>query len=97
MKSNYEYLRNNFPKAIKLLKSAPKNATILEIGQSLSTLFYNNMACIHFQMGKYNLASFYSRKALEENIAALKSLPFVEKSEFVLPEIIFSVLPFKIK
>eukprot|EP00794_Sanderia_malayensis_P019107 gene19107-21023_t len=81
LKSNYEYVRGNYPKAVKLLNSTPLGSTsVMERGQSLTTLFYNNMGCIHFKMKKYNLAVFYARKALDENINAMKSLPPIEKN-----------------
>ena len=80
LKSNYEYVRENYPKAIKLLNSAPLQIMVASRGQSLPTLFYNNLSCIHFKMKKYNLGVFYARKALEENIQAMKSLPQIEKS-----------------
>lgn len=80
LKSNYEYVRGNYPKAVKLLNSAPLNTIVTARGQSLITLFYNNMSCIHFGMKKYNLAVFYARKALEDNINSIKGLPPIEKN-----------------
>jgi len=80
LKSNYEYVRENYPKAIRLLNSAPLQTIIAGHGQSLATLFYNNLSCIHFKMKKYNLGVFYARKALEENTQAMKSLPPIEKN-----------------
>ena len=84
LKSNYEYIRENYPKAIKLLNSAPLQTIVSSRGQSLATLFYNNLSCIHFKMKKYNLGIFYARKALEENIQAMKSLPPIEKSMLMI-------------
>ena len=49
----------------------------------MSTMYYNDLGCIHFQMHKYNLAAFYFRQALQENNKALSLLPPVEKSMFV--------------
>ncbi|XP_031565395.1 CCR4-NOT transcription complex subunit 10-like isoform X2 [Actinia tenebrosa] len=81
LKSNFEYLRQNYRKSIKLLNSAPKTGgNVLETGESLSTMYFNNLGCIHYQMHKYNLAAFYSRQALEENDKALSSLPPSEKN-----------------
>ncbi|XP_065065150.1 CCR4-NOT transcription complex subunit 10-like [Rhopilema esculentum] len=80
LKSNYEYTRENYPKAIKLLNSVPLQTIVAMRGQSLVTLYYNNMSCIHFKLGKYNLGIFYARKALEENILAMRSLPSIEKN-----------------
>lgn len=80
LKSNFEYLRQNFRKSIKLLNSAPKPGDVLERGHSVSTMYYNDLGCIHFQMHKYNLAAFYFRQALQENNKALSLLPPVEKN-----------------
>lgn len=80
LKSNFEFLRQNFRKSIKLLNSAPKPNDLVERGQSVSTMYYNNLGCIHFQMHKYNLAAFYFRKSLQENNKALSSLPPVDKN-----------------
>lgn len=80
LKSNFEYLRQNFRKSIKLLNSAPKPNNVTEGGQSVSTMYYNDLGCIHFQLHKYNLAAFYFRKALQENNKALSSLPPVDKN-----------------
>jgi len=30
-------------------------------------MFWNNLGCIHFAMGKHNLGLFYFKKALQEN------------------------------
>lgn len=79
LKSNMEYLLENYTKSIKLLNSAPKMARVTEVGHALSVMYFNNMCCIHFAINKYNLALFYSRKALEENISVMKSLPPMEK------------------
>lgn len=84
LKSNFEYVKENYPKAIKLLNSAPLQTVVANRGQSFVTLFYNNLSCIHFKMKKYNLGIYYSRKALEENIQAMKGLPPIEKSEWIV-------------
>ena len=83
LKSNFEYLRQNFRKSIKLLNSAPKPNNVMERGESVSTMYYNNLGCIHCQMHKYNLAALYFRRALEENNKALSLLPPVDKSRFL--------------
>ena len=84
LKSNFEYLRQNYRKSIKQLNSSPKPPNINENGESISTMFYNNLGCIHFQMNKYNLAAFYFRRALEENDKALATLPPVDKSKLLV-------------
>lgn len=80
LKSNFEFLRQNFRKSIKLLNSAPKPNDLTDRGQSVSTMYYNNLGCIHFQMHKYNLAALYFRKSLQENNKALSVLPPVDKN-----------------
>lgn len=30
-------------------------------------MYWNNLGCIHFAMGKHNLGIFYFKKALQEN------------------------------
>ena len=82
LKSNFEYLRQNYRKSIKQLNSAPKeDSAIRETGEPISTMYYNNLGCIHFQMHKYNLAAFYFRRALEENDKTLTSFPAKDKSK----------------
>ncbi|XP_076288997.1 CCR4-NOT transcription complex subunit 10 [Lasioglossum baleicum] len=75
LKANLEYLRGNYKKAIKLLNSVTsENMDFKTTGESSAVLYYNNMACIHFAMGKPNLACFYLRKALRENKSAVESV-----------------------
>lgn len=70
LKSQLEYQRGNYRKALKLLHSAtmPNDMSkyFLETGDSLPVLFYNNVGCIHFYMGKPHLGKFYTKKAIEE-------------------------------
>uniref|UniRef100_A0A8C0UM50 CCR4-NOT transcription complex subunit 10 n=1 Tax=Cyanistes caeruleus TaxID=156563 RepID=A0A8C0UM50_CYACU len=71
LKSNFEYLRGNYRKAVKLLNSA----NILHAGcECLRCMFWNNLGCIHFAMGKHNLGIFYFKKALQENDNACAQL-----------------------
>ena len=49
LKSNYEFTRRNYRKAIKLLNSCPKGEPHIN-GQSLAVMYYNNLAAIHFQV-----------------------------------------------
>ena len=68
IKSNFDYLRGNYRKAIKLLNSAPQSLkTTAETGENLAAMYYNNMGVIHFYMRKHNLGAFYFRKARQEN------------------------------
>lgn len=79
LKSNVECLRLNFQKSIKLLNSAPKTSELMSAGHPLHVFYYNNMAAVHFAMKKYNLASMYGLKAVEENHRLMKTLPPIEK------------------
>ena len=36
-------------------------------GECVRCMFWNNLGCIHFAMGKHNLGIFYFKKALQEN------------------------------
>lgn len=70
LKSQLEYQRGNYRKALKLLHSATMPNDILkyfkETGDCLPVTFYNNVGCIHFYMGKPHLGKFYMKKAIEE-------------------------------
>ena len=53
------------------MNSAPQSLkSVADTGESLSTMYYNNMAVIHFYMRKHNLGAFYFRRALQENHVA---------------------------
>jgi len=64
LKSNLEYLRLNFRKAIKLLNNSCQKH---ERDANLAALYFNNMGCIHHCMRRHNVAAFYFRRALLEN------------------------------
>lgn len=70
LKSQLEYQRGNYRKALKLLHSATMPTDLLnyfkETGDCLPAIFYNNVGCIHFYMGKPHLGKFYIKKAIEE-------------------------------
>uniref|UniRef100_A0A669AXS4 CCR4-NOT transcription complex subunit 10 n=1 Tax=Oreochromis niloticus TaxID=8128 RepID=A0A669AXS4_ORENI len=85
LKSNFEYLRGNYRKAVKLLNSSniAEHAGPIKTGNGCSfcwiiaftdvdvisecvrCMFWNNLGCIHFAMGKHNLGIFYFKKALK--------------------------------
>lgn len=69
LKSNFEYLRGNYRKAVKLLNSSniAEHPGAMKTGESVRCMFWNNLGCIHFAMGKHNLGIFYFKKALQEN------------------------------
>uniref|UniRef100_A0A669AVS0 CCR4-NOT transcription complex subunit 10 n=1 Tax=Oreochromis niloticus TaxID=8128 RepID=A0A669AVS0_ORENI len=74
LKSNFEYLRGNYRKAVKLLNSSniAEHAGPIKTGNDVDVIsecvrcmFWNNLGCIHFAMGKHNLGIFYFKKALK--------------------------------
>ncbi|XP_047455220.1 CCR4-NOT transcription complex subunit 10 isoform X2 [Mugil cephalus] len=69
LKSNFEYLRGNYRKAVKLLNSSniAEHPGPIKTGECVRCMFWNNLGCIHFAMGKHNLGVFYFKKALQEN------------------------------
>ncbi|XP_015212573.2 CCR4-NOT transcription complex subunit 10 isoform X1 [Lepisosteus oculatus] len=69
LKSNFEYLRGNYRKAVKLLNSSniAEHPGVMKTGECVRCMFWNNLGCIHFAMGKHNLGIFYFKKALQEN------------------------------
>uniref|UniRef100_A0A674N3L5 CCR4-NOT transcription complex subunit 10 n=1 Tax=Takifugu rubripes TaxID=31033 RepID=A0A674N3L5_TAKRU len=69
LKSNFEYLRGNYRKAVKLLNSSniAEHPGPIKTGECVRCMFWNNLGCIHFAMGKHNLGIFYFKQALQEN------------------------------
>nr|XP_057909810.1 CCR4-NOT transcription complex subunit 10 isoform X2 [Doryrhamphus excisus] len=69
LKSNFEYLRGNYRKAVKLLNSSniAEHPGPIKTGECMRCMFWNNLGCIHFAMGKHNFGIFYFKKALQEN------------------------------
>ncbi|KAG8442894.1 hypothetical protein GDO86_011632 [Hymenochirus boettgeri] len=76
LKSNFEYLRGNYRKAVKLLNSSniAEHPGFMKTGECVRCMFWNNLGCIHFAMGKHNLGLFYFKKALQENDNACAQL-----------------------
>ncbi|GAB4828245.1 hypothetical protein Ancab_035157 [Ancistrocladus abbreviatus] len=70
LKSQLEYARGNYPKAMKLL-AASNNQT--EIGSSI--IVNNNYGCIYYQQGKYHTSSIFFYKALNNCSALRKEKP----------------------
>ncbi|XP_048861424.1 CCR4-NOT transcription complex subunit 10 isoform X1 [Brienomyrus brachyistius] len=69
LKSNFECLRGNYRKAVKLLNSSniTEHPGPMKTGECVRCMFWNNLGCIHFAMAKHNLGIFYFKKALQEN------------------------------
>ena len=80
LRAQLSCLQCEFQQSLKHLNNASKTANHLETGHPLPLMFYNNLSCIQFYMGKYNLAVLYARKALGENVVVMKSLPPMDKN-----------------
>ncbi|KAK3085445.1 hypothetical protein FSP39_003407 [Pinctada imbricata] len=74
LKSNFEYLRGNHRKAMKMLGSAPSSQVFTEMGECLPVMYNNNLGCIHFHLRKHHLGAFHFRRALQENENALRDI-----------------------
>ncbi|KAJ8302570.1 hypothetical protein KUTeg_018966 [Tegillarca granosa] len=74
LKSNFEYMRGNYRKAIKMITSAPSTQVFTESGECLPVMLNNNLGCINFHMRKHHLGAMYFRKAIQENENALKDV-----------------------
>ena len=74
-----EYLSCNYPKALRMLSTVPKSPIVTDAGECLSAFYFNNIGCLHYHLGKYNLAAHYLRKAIEENDAALNGYPPLDR------------------
>lgn len=83
IKANFEHLRNNHRKAMKVLSSCAQPAgSSSSTGECLSTMYYNNLGVIHFHMNKPHLGAFYFRKAIQENALAVTEYNSVDPSKY---------------
>ncbi|KAL7601044.1 hypothetical protein Lser_V15G23933 [Lactuca serriola] len=75
LKSQLEYARSNHRKAIKLLMAS--------VGQteSTSSLYYNNLGCIYYQLGKYQTSAVFFSKALTNTNARKEKLKLFSFSQ----------------
>ncbi|CAF4335202.1 unnamed protein product, partial [Didymodactylos carnosus] len=82
LRANFEYLKENYQRSLKIITTQINHneKTLLEIGVSLQTVFYNNLGCIHYYMRKYCFGAFYFRKALTENNRVLMELNKVQSN-----------------
>ncbi|KAI3814635.1 hypothetical protein L1987_14278 [Smallanthus sonchifolius] len=70
LKSQLEYARNNHRKAIKLLM-----ASVSQIENGTSALYYNNLGCIYYQLEKYQTAAVFFSKAIGNSSPQRKEKP----------------------
>ncbi|PIN01228.1 TPR repeat-containing protein [Handroanthus impetiginosus] len=62
LKSQLEYARRNHRKAIKLLMAS---SSLADTG--ISTMYYNNLGCIYYQLGKHHTSGVFFSKALKNS------------------------------
>ncbi|KAK4348178.1 hypothetical protein RND71_034517 [Anisodus tanguticus] len=70
LKSQLEYARGNHQKAIKLLIASSDRT---EMG--ISSIYYNNLGCIYYQLGKRHTSALFFTKALSNCSAVRKEKP----------------------
>ncbi|PSS08396.1 CCR4-NOT transcription complex subunit like [Actinidia chinensis var. chinensis] len=70
LKSELEYARGNYRKAIKLLMASTNRS---EIG--IASIYYNNLGCIYHQLGKYHTSTVFFSKALSNSSSIRKEKP----------------------
>ncbi|XP_047943285.1 CCR4-NOT transcription complex subunit 10-like isoform X2 [Salvia hispanica] len=70
LKSQLEYARKNPRKAIKLLMASSNQS---EIG--MSSMYYNNLGCIYYQLGKHQTSGVFFSKALKNSSFVPKEKP----------------------
>ncbi|XP_057514974.1 uncharacterized protein LOC130796614 [Actinidia eriantha] len=70
LKSELEYARGNYRKAIKLLVASTNRS---EIG--MASIYYNNLGCIYHQLGKYHTSTVFFSKALSNSSSFRKEKP----------------------
>lgn len=70
LKSQIEYARGNYRKAIKLLVASSSRTDT-----AISSIFNNNLGCIYYQLGKYHTSSIFFSKALTNTSSLRKEKP----------------------
>ncbi|GBG78710.1 hypothetical protein CBR_g27935 [Chara braunii] len=93
LKAQLEYCRGNFRKAIKLLTTcfcgggSPGDAASVLAGvagahldKGSTAMLLSNLGCIHFRLGKHNIAAAYFVKALENYMAVGADRPLCVRS-----------------
>ena len=65
IKANYEYLRKSFIKSMKVLQ-IQHYRPFTETGECIPMMYYNNLGCLHYRMGKPALGIHYFKKAFTE-------------------------------
>ena len=83
LKSQFEYGRGNYEKAVRMLSSAASHvltpsasaaadAAVRGPLRNTAAMYFNNLGIAHFHLRKHNLGAFYLRRAAEENMATVR-------------------------
>ncbi|KAL3840756.1 hypothetical protein ACJIZ3_025347 [Penstemon smallii] len=70
LKSQLEYARGNHRKAIKLLMASSNHT---EVG--IPSMYYNNLGCIYYRLGKHQTSGVFFSKALSNSSLVRKEKP----------------------
>ncbi|KAG6414232.1 hypothetical protein SASPL_126950 [Salvia splendens] len=70
LKSQLEYVCGNHRKAIKLLMASTNS-----IEMEFSSMYYNDLGCIYYRLGKHHTSGVFFSKALSSSSAARKEKP----------------------
>ncbi|KAF8393157.1 hypothetical protein HHK36_021398 [Tetracentron sinense] len=71
LKSQIEYARGNYRKAIKLLMTSSNRTE-----PGISSIFNNNLGCIYHQLGKHHISTVFFSKALKNSSSLRSDKPF---------------------
>ena len=79
LKSQFEYSRGNYEKAVRMLSSTAShvlnpasNAVVHGPLHNAAAMYYNNLGVAHFHMRKHNLGALHLRRAAEENMKTVR-------------------------
>ncbi|KAI3443875.1 hypothetical protein Pfo_000540 [Paulownia fortunei] len=70
LKSQLEYARGNHRKAIKLLMASSNSTETV-----VSSMYYNNLGCIYYRLGKHHTSGVFFSKALNNSSHVRKEKP----------------------
>ncbi|UYV63583.1 CNOT10 [Cordylochernes scorpioides] len=91
IRSQLDYLRGNYRKALKVLNTSISNTNqqqmrekFEETGDMYTVLYLMNLANIHFKMDKPYLACLYNHKAHTEHLILMEKLKKEDKNSLVL-------------
>jgi len=77
LKSQFEFSRGNYEKAVRMLSSTAPHvlnpaASVRGSLRNATAMYFNNLGVAHFHLRKHNLGTFYLRRAAEENMKSVQ-------------------------